>query len=181
MGFPTALPRKDRTQLRTTGLGYISETGALQYCTASFALVAQALRATALGLRAGDVVTNIIVCVDIAAAGTAGVVNVGLYDAAANKLAASGDVQATLAATGVKACALTAPFTVTADAIYYAVIDMTTAYGTTQPSLGSQTRPVTVAPLAGQPKTFWTQAGQASLPATATPADSSTAVWFAVN
>lgn len=105
----------------------------------------------------------------------------GLVDSAYNKLAISGEVQASFTTTGPKACALTAPYTITADGLYYAVFLMITAYGTTQPSLVSSGQTGGSVALSGKPKAHWFQASQATIPATATPSDSGVAVWFGVS
>lgn len=174
-------PKTPHAQVAATALGHLSETGPISEGGATVALVAQALRGTGLGLRAGELVTNIIVCVNVAAAGTAGVVNVGLYSSAYGKLASTGDVNTSFTAIGQVAIALTTPYTATVEDVFYPVVLMTTAFGTTQPSLvGSGQTGGSVA-LVGKPKPFWLQATQSSLPTTATPADTGAAIWFAVS
>lgn len=174
-------PKKDRTQIRQTALGYIAETYPVTNISANVALSAQALRATAIGLRAGDIVTNIIVSVNVAAGGTAGVIFVGLLDSTYNKLLISADVNASFTTTGNKVLALTAPYTVTADGLFYCVINMTTAFGTTQPSIGSSGQTGISGAIGANPKPNWVQTSQATIPTTATPADTSAAPWFAVS
>lgn len=177
----TALPAKDRSQTANTALGFISATSSVQGIVSQVAMTNQNLRATAVGLRAGDVVSNIIVLVQTAAAGTAGVVNVGLYDAAYNKVASSGDVNTNYTATGLISAALTSQYTVTSDGLFYPVWLMTTAYGTTQPSLGGTGINGLGNALGSNPRPNWVQAAQSSLPTTATPAANATALWFAVS
>lgn len=172
---------KSRQQIRDTGLGEMSVAFPLSGATASIALAAQALRGTAIGLKRGDVVTNILASVSVAAGGTAGVVNVGLYSAAYGKLAVSGDVQSQLTSLGPVALALTAPYTVTADGLYYPVIDMTTAYGTTQPSLAGAGASGTSAPLGSNPVAHFVMNTQPSLPTTIVPGTTSVSVWLGVS
>lgn len=174
-------PIRDRNQLRATACGYISETAPLVGVSSTVALSAQGVRATSLGLRAGDVVTNIIVCVQTAAAGTAGVVTVGFYSAASALLASSADVQASFTSTGQKTLAVSTPYTVPADGLFYAAILMSTAYGTTQPAIMSAGGAGGSVALAGKSRPWWLHGGQASLPNPATPGDTSAAPWFAVS
>lgn len=173
--------RTPRPQIDATAQGFLSDTYPLGANGGSVALAAQTMRVTLLGLRQGDVVTNIILAVNVAAAGTAGVVNVGLYDSSLNRVALSGDVNASLTAIGLKSCALTSPYTVTADGAFYAAVLMTTAYGTTQPSLVSNNATGASGSLAGKPKMNGSQGGQSSLPVTASLSDTGVIVWFAVN
>lgn len=81
----------------------------------------------------------------------------------------------------MKALALSAAYTVPTDGLYYPVVLMSTPFGTTQPSLMSGAGAGMSAPLAGKPRANWFQVGQTSLPTTATPADTSAAIWFAVS
>lgn len=173
--------KRTRGDLATTARGLISETFPLGACTASLAVANQALRGTALGLRAGDLVTNIVAYVSVAASGTAGAVTVGLLDATYNKLVISGDVHASFAATGAAVCALTTPYTVLADGLYFPVLSMTTAFGTTQPSLVAGGATGVSGAISTNPRPAWLQGGQSSIPTTATPADTATAAWFGVS
>lgn len=172
---------RSRADGRTVALGYIAETAPLAGGVSSFATAAGALRGTALYLRAGDIVTNIIPVVTVVAAGVAGSVNVGLLDSTYNRLAISGEVQAQFTTLGPRVCALTAPYTVTADGLYYPVFLLITGFGTTQPSLVSGGQTGSSVALAGRPKAHWNQNGQVSIPATATPGDTGVAPWFGVS
>ena len=181
MGFPPPPPGTSRDQIRETGLGHITATSAAVGISTNLALVAQALRGTGLGLRAGDIVTNIIVLVQTIASGTPGVVYAGLLDSNYNRLVISADVNTLLTTLGQAVLPLTAPYTVPTDGLYFPVILMATAYGSTQPSLIAGGLAGISGAIAGKPQPTFVQTGQATIPTTATPAATSGAPWFAVS
>lgn len=174
---------KSRDQIRTEGLGYKSWTFPnIGTGSGATALASQVLRGAALGLKAGDVITNLIVQTTVAAGGTAGSVLAGLYSSAYGKLVVTADVQAALTATaGLITLPLTAPFTITVDGVYFPVIDLVTVYGTTQPSLLSASAGTSPPAFSTSPMPSFAQTSQATLPTTITPATSGIGLWFAVN
>lgn len=121
--FRTSVARNDRSQVRATALGYLSETFPITVAAASSIPTANAASGTLVagmvGLRQGDVVTNTHVCVS--AAGTSlTFAKLGLFDASGNFLAATASVSATFnSGGGVKTVALTSPYTIGADGGYY--------------------------------------------------------------
>lgn len=122
-----------------------------------------------LGLLAGDVVTNILVNVATLGSGFSGIgARVGIYSSAAAQLATSGDVSATLGATGVKPLPLSAAYTITADGFYYAAL---ISIATTVPTL--QRAGNGVKTTFNGLLNFGTQTGQTDLTAPATLAETS--------
>lgn len=170
-----------RDQILRDALGFYAESSPLISMGAATALAAQSARFTSIALRAGDVVSNIVVCVSTAASGTAGVANVALYNSASVLKASSGNVQANLAIQGLQACALTVPYVVPTVGIYYCAVLMTTAYGTTQPTLGGNSLTGASVALSGKSKVSGIQTSQSSLPDPAALADSGVSIWFGVS
>lgn len=87
---------------------------------------------------AGDVVTNIVVCIGTAAVGTAPtMMKLAIVKKDGTVLAATANVNsdAKWLSTGYKAFALSSPYTVPADDGYYLAVLQVGAFGTTQPQL----------------------------------------------
>lgn len=113
-----------RTQVALTTRGLIAETFPAQTCSNGSIPAANAASGSLvlglLGLRAGDVVTNLVTLV-----GTVGTsltfAKLGLFTSTGGFLAATGSVSATFNAGSsvYKVVPLTSPYTVTADAGYY--------------------------------------------------------------
>lgn len=182
MGF--YYPRRERDQLALTARGLIAEAHDMVN-PAGNALASQTVYASLLGLRSGDTVTNIVVNVQVAGAGTVPTdVFFGLYSTAGTRLALTADVSADagLTATGYQDFALTAPYQVTADDGYYVVALQNGSWGTTAVQLtrGPNNAPV-VGALGASAAVAVQQTGQASLPASATWAVGAFPFWFGVS
>jgi hypothetical protein len=171
----------DRYQLALTGQGIIAESYPRHVAVATSGLVTQTLYASLVGLKAGDVVSNISTMMGTNGA-TLTLTKVAIYSKASGLLASSADNSAafTSGAVTMVTTALTAPYTVPASDAYYLAL---LCVGTTPPALyrafasssalysgfGSGVR------LVGQ------QAAQADLPATATLAVSLLSIWLAAS
>jgi hypothetical protein len=103
--------------------GYYAETyprGAIAGSTVS---VNGTIHFGAVGLLAGDVVTAVSVYVQTLASGFSGTgVTLGLYTKSGALCASSADAQAAFGSTGMKTTAMTTPYTVPSDDLYYAAI-----------------------------------------------------------
>lgn len=121
-----------RTTVAMKTLGYYAETYPKQASANTSALATGILYATSIGLLAGDVVTNLLFEVNTAG-GTLTLFKVALLDKAGNRLAVSADLQAAgVVATGPKSIAMTTPYTIPADDLYYVAA---LSVGTTGPSI----------------------------------------------
>lgn len=163
----TQAQKVDRTQIAQTATGVISENGSPSVFNGTTAPTTQSVYAVLLGLRAGDVVTGVLLRNPTAAAGTLPTTaRFGIADATGKILALSGNVTA-LASWPVGACpfALTAPYTVLADAGYYACFVVNGTWGTTQPApiRSSQVNAFQAFGSAAPPALTW--ASQTDLPA----------------
>lgn len=109
---------------------------------AKVAVTSQTVHASAIALRGGQVIENILVACSTAAAGTAvTAANVGIANASgyvlANSASTTAATAAYCAAVGVNAVALTAALTVPADGFYFVYLWQNGTYGTTQPVFGA--------------------------------------------
>jgi hypothetical protein len=110
----------------------IAETIDRALISTTAANVSGSLAGGSMPLRAGQVVTNLLVGVQTAGVGmTHG--SLALYDLAGNLLRSTADVPATFQTTGLKTIALTSTYTQSADGLVYAACFLTT--GTSMPSL----------------------------------------------
>jgi hypothetical protein len=177
--------RPDRTQLGVTARGLTAETFPLYVNASGQVPATQTVYYTLIGLRAGDVITNIAVSVNTAASGTAPTsIFVGLYDSAGNRVALSANLKddAKFTSTGQKAFALTAAYTVPSDGGYYCAFLIDGTFASTNVQLhrcGSNT--VASAALAGGVAPHGAQTGQTSLPSSATLSANAIDIWFGVN
>lgn len=147
----------------------------------------QLVIASLIGLLNGDVVTNLIVFVANAGSGAVPTrIELGLYDLSDNRLATTGNIASdaqwtTNSIYGV--FALSAPFTITADAGYYVAFLTVGAFGTSNPKIlkaGADTAGLGKA-IGSNHRACWQQSGQASLPATATEAANDDYLWVATS
>jgi hypothetical protein len=172
--------KPSRFDLRNAGVGLITETYPYEIVSGGDLVPSGTIRVAAVGLRAGDIVTNVCVAVSVVAAGLT-LAKAGLYDGLNNLLAASasaGTITILQGTTGRKQIPLSAPFTITADGVYQlALIQVgttpaTLARGVVAPNanaLGTGIRPFTL------------QGGQADLTNPLVPADSGSPDWFGCN
>ncbi len=103
----------------------------------SVAPVSQRIYGGGIYLYTDEVITNIIVCVEVAGAGTAPTnLKLGLWSSAATPvcLAVTADLAADTrwtASTSYKVCALTAPYTILASGLFYAAFWINGTFATT--------------------------------------------------
>jgi hypothetical protein len=107
--------------------------------TANRTPISQTIYAVAVPYKAGQVVRNIVWNVSTAAAGTNVTgMYVGIADASGNLLAISANTNTAAAwPLGLPATALTAPYVIPADGIYYHLLLQNGTFGTTQPTFNS--------------------------------------------
>lgn len=171
-------PYKDRNQVGVTAAGLIVENGPRQLFTGTQIMTDGVAYFMKIGLRAGDVVTNIVI--GITTAGTATTLSkAGLYTKAGVQLAASADQGSAWNSTGIKSVAMGTPYTVPADDGYYVCVVSkatttlatllrgannslaTAAVGTGMAEIGTQTAqtdlpsPATITFGSGSPQGFW--------------------------
>src|SRR3990167_8391695 len=129
-------PTRDREQLAQTAMGVISEPFSPELATTSTAPTSQTVYGILVGLRAGDVVTGVLLRNAVAAAGTAPTTaRAGLADSTGKILILSGNVGAAASwPVGAMPLAFTAPYTVLADGGYFACFVVNGTWGTTQPT-----------------------------------------------
>jgi hypothetical protein len=168
----------DREDLVLRGQGYVAygptNMGAI---SASSAVASGTAEFTAVGLHAGEIVTN-VTCVMLTNGATLSLVKVGLYDKTGTRLAISADNSASFTSGAPKliTTALTAPYTVLADDLYYLAI---IAVGTTGPTLGRGNGTFDAPKLGGtSPAIAARQAGQTDLPSSATYTAQGPAYWL---
>ena len=103
--------------------------------TSSLLLISDTAYFSAVGLKAGDVVTNVVFGLETAGTqGGTGAFFVGLYNSTGTRLAISADATASaVGSTGPVTVALAAAYTVPADGLYYLMAYSN--FATTQPSL----------------------------------------------
>lgn len=100
-------------------LGYYAETGQRVAASASSVTVTQRLYGVSIGLLAGDLVSNLIAACNTAN-NTPTLTKLGLYSQAGVLLASSADASSAFGSTGLKVTAMTTPYLVPADDMYYA-------------------------------------------------------------
>lgn len=124
------------------GLGLKSWNYNPQNITTQTAATSQTVYAVAIPLKAGQLATNIVLDVEVAAAGTAPTgFYVGLATSAGVMLAQSGNLKdsASLTNQGLREFALSAAYLVQTNGLYYVVFLQNGAFGTTNPSFGRGT------------------------------------------
>jgi hypothetical protein len=133
-GRLTAIPLA-RQQAMCNALGITSENYRATVANNSGAFPSQRIQGSLLGLCAGDVVTNLVFAVAVAAAGTAPtLIRCGLLDKTGKVLAVTADLSASAIWTTANAYAvapLSAPYTVPATDGYYVASVQNGTFGTT--------------------------------------------------
>lgn len=173
---------KSRDEQLDALFGMVAATGPFTRGNgAQGAFAAGEVRGTALFLRAGDQVSNLVVHLSTPGAGAAGSVFALLYDANGNLEAQSADVQAQFAgAAGLTALPFTAPYLVPTDGLYYPAIFNKTAFGTTAWQISGNFLAGMGGSLAG--KMFAVAlAGQAAIPNPIVWAATVSAFWFGLS
>ncbi len=174
---PTAVGR-DRYQIANTGLGLISQNFDRQLVVGGNLISTGAAQFGSLGVRAGDIVTNICVISTVVGAGQT-LVKVGLFSKTGVQLGISADVKADLASgIGVKQEPLIAAYTVPTDDVYIAGI---LGVGGTQPTLGRCSASTAGSFAVGSFALPYAQQGSlADMPAPAVFAATGISFWFGV-
>lgn len=179
-----------RQQVMSTALGIISENYRVSVANNTGAFPSQRIQGSLLGLCAGDVVTNLVFAVGVAAAGTAPtLLRCALLDKTGKVLVRTNDLSASAIWTsvGYAVAPLTAPYTVPATDGYYVVALENGAFGTTNVAvyIWVVTASLDVAIGSGVPLGF-NQDAQTDLPAvgssvTMTVGGNSSRLWVAVS
>lgn len=99
-------------------LGYYAETGMRVAASASSVTITQRVYFVGIGLLAGDVVSNIIVACNTIN-NTPTLTRLGLYSQAGALLASTADASTPFGSTGLKVTAVTTPYTILTDDLYY--------------------------------------------------------------
>lgn len=188
--FPVKL---DRTQLALAGRGFISETYSLHGCTGQFAApggtaASSGLQGTIIGLRAGDVISNLVRFCGAAGASVT-LSKMGLFKTDGTLLAATADNHASLSANTFQTYAIAkdgvggtiTSYTVTADGAYYiACLDL--ASGGTAPTFFRASAQTGIGTQFGSnPRACFNVNSQSDISGNVTPGDASAAWWFAVS
>lgn len=172
--------RNERDQIALTAQGIIAETYDRGTNSSNVLLTSGDVVFGLVGLRAGDVVSNIHCSMSVAGVrGASGAAYVGLYSKTGTRLAQSADATATFTgSTGLLTVTLSAAYTVTANDGYYLAVFSN--FVDTQPTLmrGNAAGGVGLVVGTGARKNAL-QAGQSSLPASATLANGATLFWLA--
>lgn len=132
------IPNTYRDQLIRNAVGVLSEPFPGVIINNTNTPTSQAANGVMVGLRAGDVVTGVLLRIQTAAAGTLPTLSrFGLADSTGKILALSNDLSAVINwSVGPATFPFTAPYTVLTDGGYFACFLVNGTWGTTQPLLG---------------------------------------------
>lgn len=168
-----------------TAQGFIAQSAQLEALTGNLTPGSQSLRASALGLLVGDVITNILLLIGTAAGGTAPTLQkVGLLDNTGAVIRASNDLSASavFTALGIAVCPLSSPVTIGTSGLYYGAYVRNGNYGTTNPTFLANAGPgFNYAALAGKPLPFGLTAAVTDMVGPFTIAATGQGCWFGVN
>lgn len=157
----------------------------MQELTGNLAPASQSLRATALGLNAGDVITNVLLMIGTAASGLAPTLQkVGILNSAGVVQAASADLSgsAQFTALGIAVCPLSSPLTIATTGLYFAAYVRNGNYGTTNPTFLANASPgFNFAALAGKPLPLGLTAAVTDMVGPFTIAAANQGLWFGVS
>lgn len=174
----TALGQGDRNQQKLLGRGYTGETYPLDAVVTSVAVTSGDCRATAVGFLAGDKITNVIF-LTWSAISTVTTLKVGLFDSSGNLLASSANSTTNAAASTLASYALSAPYTIPADGLYYlAVVIVATTPGQLGMSGAGTGKESAIASAA---KGAVVKSGQSDMPASLGTSQTDSPVWFGWN
>jgi hypothetical protein len=109
-----------RENAANRAMGYYAETVPCNAAGAASVSISQRVYGVAIGLLAGDVVSNLIVACNVIN-NTATNTKLALASSGGTILVSSAECSATFGSTGKKVVPMTAPYTVTADGLYYAL------------------------------------------------------------
>jgi hypothetical protein len=177
-GNDARLTGTPRIQLCITAQGIISETFSRNANGAGSILIDGYAYFVAIGLKAGDVVTNISVVVNTVGA-TVTLSKVGLYSTAGTRLAVSADQGAAWESTGMKTIAMGTPYTVLTDGAYYVAV---VCKATTLPYLiRGATQTYSYLKVGTGIYPYGIQTGQTDLPASATIGGGGLGIWAGIS
>lgn len=178
---------KSRQEILMGGLGLKSWNMPTHAIANTSTLTAGTTYVGLIPLRAGDVVTNIVLAPTIAAGGTAPTSFwVGLYAKSGLSLRISADVKASAApSVALNALPLSAAYTVLTTDVYYVAVLQVGSWGSTQPSFARNNGNGAGAALSGGSimwgNTGTGQTGLTAVDATATVSAGSPGFWFGVS
>jgi hypothetical protein len=129
--------QKDRAQILTTAQGLVTQNYERTLVQGSSIMIDGTVYYLSVGLRAGDLVTNVILHVATAGA-TLTLSKVGLYDKSGTRLVVSADQGTAWETSGMKTVALSSPYTVPSDDGFYVAL---VSKGTTLPTLSRSSGP----------------------------------------
>jgi len=174
----TVLSQAGREQAKRIGMGYAGECWSRDTQRDTLTFTTGDFKAVACGFLSGDVVTNIIANVS-GAFTTPTLFKVGLYDATGNLLASSANTTGVLTSTGMKSVALSTPYTITTDGLYY--IGLVVAAGTMGSFGGLSGFTGKEAAISGALAGAFTKAGQADIPTTLGSTSADSTPWLGWN
>jgi hypothetical protein len=170
----------NRAQILTNAQGLIAEPFGRAAAASQTIMTNQQQEFTLVGLREGDVVSNISVVMTVNGSSVT-LMKMGLYDTSGVKLAGSADVSASAGAGASKIItgAMTTPYTVPADGGYYASV--LAVASVTLPTLLRGSVSVVSVQLGSFPRPNAFMGSQADLAATATYAQGSVPFWYGIS
>jgi hypothetical protein len=166
------------------GQGFITETFPRCGALSGTISVDGTVYGTAIGLLAGDVITNMTIGINVAG-NTTTIAKLGIYSQTGTLLCSSADGSAGMGTAGLKTMAMTTPFTVTADGLYYAAWITKASVTLPTPLRGSASLSASnpSAGIGAGTPFMVTQTGQTDFPASATLVASvvSLAYWMGIS
>jgi hypothetical protein len=175
LNLPASVSVDERQQILTAGQGLLTQNYERQASSANQIMIDGTVYFMLVGLRAGDVVSSISVTVAVIGV-TPTVSKVGLYSKAGIQLAASAELGAVwTTAVGTKTSAVTAPYPVLTDDVYYVALICKAG---TLPTLTRGAANASYSTIGSGAAPIGTQASQTDLPAPATIITSGTPFGF---
>lgn len=170
------LPKAERADLLAAGQGLLGENYDRQNARVGIAVTSGTIYVAGVGLRAGDVVTNVVV--DIPATAGSGITanKVGVYDKTGARVAISADLGTSWQSIGVKVNALSSAYTVSLSDMYYLAFIVVFSTTAAQP-IGANQSGLGAGAGAGA-RNYALQAGQSDLISNLTLANSANAYWM---
>lgn len=174
---PSSSVQPSSYQTMMEGLGVFAQTADRDAGTSRTQLTSGTARYNNIGLRAGDLVTSMVVCVAVVGAGLT-LSKVGLYSKTGAQLAVSADQGTSWENLGYRVAPMVTPYRVSVSDVYFAAI---LGVGGTQPQMprGVSNTP-TVAAQGSFPASAYDQSGLTDLPSPAVYAAGSAVFWVGV-
>lgn len=169
-----------------TGLGLLQECFPALLIPNALGMTSGTLRATGIGLTAGQIVTNVGVFVSVTTSGTnPTLIRFGLYDNASNLVASTGNLNASglFTTQGYVQTAFSATYTVGTSGLFYVAYIQNGVFSVTNPTFYSGTTSTQAGkPLTSGKRYWFEQTGLTDLPNPAVPANPVSApVWFGLS